>query len=649
MSKVVQPDAGALAGASVPETLREVVEGRFVFRASLPISDCSRYGDGRWTWYGSSNPRLNRYHESELTIDWEELRNSLGMSSEIVEDLKKYAFLRYTLSKVVFPHTQKNAHPVSITGEVTTLANFLSHIIHCVLEDTLIRIESLSEIEVDDLKEALSTYPKKATDRLRNSLRHLASESLSKHLSCGRLLWNEYDIETIEWNVKEREHYQRLPEEAFRLLSNSATADVKQFLTAIGIEPQDTTEIGRGENLYLSSFPNFGKLFNKYADLRVAVKEKRDGAVSQYTVWAQSMKGVAGRLSRLVERARMAAHVIVTAYTGARISELGSFRRGCLRRRGDLWVLGGTLVKGQDINAPADKDEWVAIPIVRDAVTVLEEVGRPAGATYLFHGSRVHGGTQSPMSSVHLSRRRLTPYLRLVDREKKWKHLRPHAHQFRNSIVFEMRRAGLGIPFITFQLKHLFNELENKINNTTLLYGGISSEAAQRLIEEANLEYLRAIYHPDSPVAGGGAEEHKRRRAAYFQATVVPGVQVDAVLRQLAREGMMPMTDVGLAYCGGKTKIDVGGVKEDPPCIGSLACNPVRCKNAIITLQKLPLWQRSRAVNRERSQDPAFGYAKPVFVAAAEEADGVCKVFEGVGEDAVVRFLEKKKRRKGGE
>ena len=610
------------------------------------ISDRSRYSDDAWSWYDPSNPRLAHYHKSKLRIDWTKLLTHLDLSPEIIEDLKKYAFLRYAHSKVVFPRTKKNAHPASVCQEINTLAKFLSHLRKHMFGDGYLQINALSEVETSDIENALSTYPRKNAGFLRFILQNLASERLNKYLGCGQLRWNEHDVAAFEWNIKEREHYQRLPDGAFRLLSNAATADVKQFLTAIGAETQDTTGIGHGDNLYLSAFGNFREFFNDYLRFCVALKREKDGAVrSKYVMWVRSLGEDVGRLAKLVDRARMAAQVIVVMYTGARSSELSSFKTDCLRRRGDAWVMVGTLYKQQDIHAPVDQDEWVAIPIVRDAVRLLEEVGRAAGSDYLFHGSCVQGAEPKRMDSSHLCKHRLTPYLRLVDVAKRWEHLRPHTHQFRNSLVFEMRKAGLGIPFITHQLKHLFNELEGKANNTTLIYGGIGSEAAHMAVEEANLEAIREIYHPDAPVAGGGAEEHKRRRAAYFQGMTAH--EVDKVLLILAREHAMPMTDVGLAYCGGKKKIEeIDGTLTDPPCIGGLRCNPFRCKQGIITLHKRPVWKTMAVQNRHRAQDPEFAYAKAELEEAANEAEAVVRSFD---DDAVVRFLDGQKRRKDGE
>lgn len=636
MSTDIQPNAERLKNAADIGALREVAEGRFIFQPTLRISDISRYGEKVWRWYNASNPRLAQYTEPELTLDWEHILTQLDLPLEIVEDLKRYTFLRYSHSKIIFPRTKRNAHPATVTLEVKTVVRFLSHLRKHMLSDGGILINSLNEIGVGDIDDALSTYPMKATSCLRAVLRNFASERLREHLCSGQLRWNENDIATLEWDIKEREHYQRLPEDAFRLLSNAATADVKQFLNAVGIEAEDMTDIGQGDNLYLSSFGNFKDFFYEYVGFRVALKRKGNNADrSKYVRWVESLGNAVRRLSKLVERARMAAQIIVVMYTGARISELKFFKTDCLRRKGDVWVITGTLLKGESIHAPVGQDDWVAIPIVRDAIRVLQEVSRAAGSHYLLHGSRVKGDEQTPMSSHHLSKDRIMPYLRLIDTEKRWWHLRPSAHRFRNSIVFEMRKAGLGLPYITYQLKHMFNELEGKTNNTTLIYGGIGSEAAERVVEQANVEFIREIYRPDSPVAGGGAEELRRRRAAYFQGMTAQ--EIDEELLRLARENAMPLTDVGLGFCRGKKKIEeVGGGLTDPPCIGGLNCNPFRCKNGYVPPSKKPVWKAAATANWRRAEDPEFSYARPVLVAAATE------------QDAVVRLLDDLKRRKNG-
>jgi hypothetical protein len=264
---------------------------------------------------------------------------------------------------------------------------------------------------------------------------------------------------------------------------------------------------------------------------------------------------------------------------------------------------------------------------------VLEETGSLANSPYLFHGNYVVAKYHRRMTSRQLSKR-LTSYLRLVDNQGKWSKVNLHAHQFRNSLAFELRKAGLSLPFITFQLKHLYYAVEHRINNTTIGYGTIASGATQKAITDANMEALREIFHPAAALAGGGAEQHKKRCAAYFEGMALHGFNVEDILHHLANQGGIPLTDVGLAFCQGKTKVEIDGIETEPPCINQLLCNPIRCPNGVIPEHKAIVWEKVMNENRQRANDPEFAFARSYLEESANEAE------------AVVRFLQGQKRRK---
>lgn len=615
-----------ITGEQTPDILRELLEGYFAFRPELPVTNNSRYGDDMWDWQDPSNPRLRIYTTYNLTIGWLKLKAEFDLSDEIVADLKKFAFLRVHYSPQIFPTSKKNAKPSTITQEIRSIAAFVSHLRNKMSVDGQHLINNLSDIEVEDLKEALSTWSGNH-EVPRCVLKFLGSPALGNILSCGAVKWNIQDVNTLKWNIVRGEPCERLPSELFRLLSDSATSDVKHFLQALEIKQADSTQISDGENVYLSTREDFKELFEEYRRARIALRQDPDGngMNTYYRIKrAQSAHGMR-LVADLVERARKAAMLIITMYTAGRLSEVTLLNPGCLRREGEQWVILGTLIKHEDLNKPVNQDKWVAIPIMRDAVRVLEEICPLTGSEYLFHGVRKHPNHKA-MTSQNLAAR-LTSYLRLIDTRQRWKKWSLHPQQFRSSLVFELRKAGLGLPFITFQLKHAYYAMNYRINNVTLGYGGIGQEACLKEIHSANYEALRDVYHPDSPVAGGGADEHRKRRAAYFQGTALHGVNPDEVLQQLAKIGGIPMTDVGPALCLGQRKVVIDGVKTDPPCIGSLRCNPVRCPNGIIPDYKVPLWERIAAENRKRAEEPEFSHARNYLVEAAEEAEKVLEFF----------------------
>lgn len=446
----------------------------------------------------------------------------------------------------------------------------------------------------------------------------------------GAIKWNAFDIDTLPWKKKQRVHYQRLPDGLFLLLSNSATIDIKQFLSALDIKSCDTSPVEYSENKILQKFSNFVQIFNEY----INYKRSTDGIKSsiedgnQAGPWSKKKIAEMRQVSKLVKRAKYAAQAIIMIYTGARVSELLGFKVGCLDFKDERWIIRGTVVKGKDITAPIDRDEWLAIPIVCDAVRVLEQTALIFGSKFLFHAFHKTKAQDNFFSASRVAQT-VNEYISMIDIEGVWKDVFISPQQFRNSLVFEMRKARLGLPYITHQLKHATRDFERYfINPVTLVYGGLQEDAVSRAITDANEIVLRDLYHPDSPITGGGAEKHMKRRTAYFQGIVSQSKTIDEFLRAEALENMMPLTDVGLGYCQGRIKVVIDGIKTDPPCIGELRCNPIRCPNAVIPEHKIPAWKKSLAENRQRLADPAFFYAHEYHAEAIAEAESVIKFYQ---------------------
>lgn len=609
----------------IKEELQTIIEVGLDFKESLPISKKSVFGSEIWDWDDESNPRLKGYCISQIKINWSSLIERHDLTFQMIEDLKKYAFLRLNYSTFVFPKSQKNAHPATIVNEVTAAARFFSHLRKELSVGDQSVINHLSDIEVQDLRFCLATYPVH-TSTLMAVLTNFGSRVFNKNLGSGSLKWNPEDISTLPWREGRRAPYERIPDKLFCLLSKNATADVKQFLEAFGIELHDRTEKEYEANRFLQAFPDFATIFDRFINYANASDHKNGKFYYEKLVRNMDESIDAKELLDLIDRARIAAQIIIMMYTGARKSELVAFKVNCLHQKEDIWVMVGTVVKGQNISAAVEKDEWVAVPIVRDAVRVLEQTAKINNSKLLFQELYTLNNSIFSITSTVISNN-IKLYIGLIDDKKEWENVNIHAHRFRNSLIFEMRKAGLGLPFITYQLKHAYNSLNYSINNSSIEYGGIKSTAVEKAIDDANLMALREIYHPDSPIAGGGAEIIKERRAAYFQGMVHLGMTIDDILLHLAREGAMPLTDVGLAYCQGKTKIMKDGIKTDPPCIGSLRCNPVSCSNAVVTKHKLPMWKRALSENNKRIQDPAFAYAHHELLGAAEEIKSVIDSF----------------------
>lgn len=449
------------------------------------VSKRSRYRDIVWTWVDPSNPRLGCYREQDLTINWEKaIHRNLTVS--IIEGLKKFAFFRYACSRTIFLGTNGNAHPSAVVAEINVLVNFLSHLRRKIVSSGVCLINDLSDISISDLEIALESYPLTRNYKLKSVLIKLGSEEFSRNFGAGRMKWNKSDIDVLwRWRSSQKSQPQRLPDEIFSALSIAAAKDVKCFLYALEISCHDTSSFDYLDNPYIKAVSNFKVFFEEY------VKYKHDPEMKgfSYRKWKIEWGDQLEFLCDLIERARIAAQIIIMLYTGARISEFTGFRRGCLICKGDYWVILGTLVKGRDENTPVGRDEWVAIAIVRDAVHVLEQTAKLSASEFLFHGSRVSKKTNVQMDSSRIVTR-INKYIGLIDAERNSNGKMFYPSQFRNSFVYQLQNSGLDVSCISQQLKHSYDPFGHSISDTTLHYGSLGDEAVVNAVVRAN-QYSR--------------------------------------------------------------------------------------------------------------------------------------------------------------
>ena len=216
----------------------------------------------------------------------------------------------------------------------------------------------------------------------------------------------------------------------------------------------------------------------------------------------------------------------------------------------------------------------------------------------------------------------LNLYLRKIDSTQRWKDWKINPHQLRHSIAHQLARADVGLLYISHHLKHLHSALNALPSKTTLTYGNIGELAFARAQHagDARVEAAQALYDPESPVAGGGAEEFRKRRKAYFEGMAAAGRTKEEVLKELARDSI-PFASVGLGYCGGRREmLKKDGTKELPPCLGSLQCQPKHCKQAIITKAHAHHWKRVLVQNTELALDERLVHARDLHLQAAKDA-----------------------------
>ncbi len=607
------------------EDQQALVSGQFEFDPDLPVTPRSRFQDSQWNWFDRNNPRFKVLPERKLRIDWPEVdrgRLDTGLTAkktakslrsgilllptEIVEDLKRAFYIIILFPSLVRGKRKRVKKPITIVAEIRQCINFISHVYQEKLKGVSRNVTvKLSDITVTDIQKAIATYPYRLAE-MKAVLVLLASEIVQVNLKHGRLQCTTQDIKRLRWpKKKEDEPLLSLPDGLFALLSNSSADLIHQFHLLLGNTTREIPTKSAKSNLTKRNWPAFPQIFESYLERRQIVRVKGRKWAANHTRKFVKTFGFEPRiLSQFLIDVRVAAFQIILLYTGMRYSELASLRRDCLITRNGITLLKSTLIKRQPSNLPIDLDEWVAIPIVEDAVHALKVMSRCTFNRFLvsnFDTVRV-GGDESPLSLKGLTWC-LNVYLNKVDELGIWKHWELTPHQYKHGLAYQLAQADVGLPYITRQLKHyhsLLSERSYKINPTTTVYGMqrqriVANATGMRAFQAARVKMANDLYGEGRRFAGGGAALHVKRTEAFFKGIGLEGKAREKYIAKLSESGGNEIR-TGVGYCL-RNHVDPQKLKEAaPPCIGDLNCNPHTCVHSVV-----PEGRRADVIARYRN------------------------------------------------
>ncbi|MEF1280571.1 hypothetical protein QTO05_15730 [Vibrio fortis] len=375
---------------------------------------------------------------------------------------------------------------------------------------------------------------------------------------------------------------------------------------------------------------NNGKLFS------VRMQERR--------YWYNSLRPVASRseIKRYLHVIQGAALFMFLAFTGMRASELKFIKlnnweyvTGVKDGRivNDIPRIKSRVSKGQDESHGLFNEKWVLIPAVVDALVCLEYLATISQNDYVysvFHSTVREGKRHTSAPTNRGLHEILMEFLKPITK------LKPTVQTMRDTLAYQMFRIDLGLPFISYQLKHLVNLVDKEtsigtVSDVTLGYGDIGQMLTKngRIRRQVEIEKIESNYDPDGVFYGGKGTEHKSRMIKLFQGYIEEGYSKNEVFEALAKQGV-GLIDVGGALCYGDRSEEY-----DPtlPCVGSLRCNPVRCKNAVISKAHLPRWKEIYLSNKSLIDNGIVGDNKSAIFEAMLEAEEVIKFIEKNGED----------------
>ncbi|WP_418135102.1 hypothetical protein [Psychromonas sp. GE-S-Ul-11] len=254
--------------------------------------------------------------------------------------------------------------------------------------------------------------------------------------------------------------------------------------------------------------------------------------------------------------------------------------------------------KGRDNRWNLFNDRWVAIPIMIDAIKVVELIGgKVFQNTYVFGNIFTLKPDEINTPMTALSQAIKNGFQAFTGRSPDDINSKLNGYVFRHSLAHQMYRADVGLPVISYQLKHVVSITDalarkGKVSQTTLGYGGIANQLTTvdskslNLRHIAELEAVKANFDPHGKYMGGKAEEHLSKIKKFFNGCMEAGYTEEEIYEAMVEQGLA-IINVGSGYCfGGVEDFD-----ETLPCIGSLRCNPNRCRNAIVTKANAPKWR----------------------------------------------------------
>lgn len=596
------------------------------------------FGDDSWRFHDPENQRLAYYGPASLTIFWNGDTNVAysALPQATIQAVKLFAFLYLHVPATVTRQRrgQSQNHPATVCATIKQLLGFLTHVYEKAMLDggSLSPVESLHDISLKHLRESLKDWDSGRGSDLRRTLIYLASPVVQKACEGFAPRWSAADIRSLDFKPDgTRDDYARVfPNQLFRLISNTASADVAGFLRFVG-----ETSASKADGIIPPFFEHLDGegIFLAYTDYRARQADCRcygDGGAYGEGMEAkrrclERLGATPGQVLTYIRRVQEAACSLIAVYTGARYSDLTGFKKGCLQRIRGMWFLVGTLIKHEALNKPIDQDLWPAIPAMRDALRCLELFTAFTRNHFLIAGLSTVDEGYSRAYSPNGFTQALARYVGRIDEDGVWSEIQISPHRCRHTLSHQLARADLGLPFIAHQLKHLHSALRSVPPQVTLMYGGIADLKFERAIQAPALHYelAKSLYDPDSALAGGGSEEFSQRRKQYFEGMQAAGMTKDDIIRGLAGKAI-PFSSVGMGYCLGRREImNKDGSKQKPACIGSLQCSPETCPNALITKEHAPLWKKVEMQNIEMAEHPEMQHARVELTEKANRAKAV--------------------------
>ncbi|MDR7296337.1 hypothetical protein J2X16_001676 [Pelomonas aquatica] len=568
-------------------SLENIMAGGAIFAPDSPIW-LARFADPVWPFLVKGDPLFRG--DAESSIAWADFIHGRGytygglnsllkaqytycLTDEIVADLKIAAAIYSKFPKLIkHAKTGKNGiDPQTVKARIDELAKVFSSAIVISQARYGRVITKLSDISIGLLKEAIAQYPGRG-GALKRALKLISDVAVQRNLSAP-LKWQLIDIEkgSISWpKTNVGPGIATLTDLHFLFIQDQCIQHILRFKAMMGM-PVHCVDVSRK--------PGWGGDIDLKARGE-AVDAYLKGDVQDRVLFERF--GIGQRdLEVFICDAQNAAILLILLLTGMRDSETRFLFDDALEFDKGYWFLKSKVIKGRPKSAPV-AEGWLAVDITRDAFDVLKYFCSITGNRYLFSSPFkrfAESGLGYAFGSLNT---KLGRFLKRIDVEGTYADWQFSMHQCRETLVFQLAKQQVGLPFISIQLKHFHSRFFNMPNEVTAGYGNYRKALMLSVtgrMADARESALQDLYGEDAKFAGGGGEAHKARIDAFFAGKGYFGAARVRYIKNLANSGIK-VQPTSIGSCSKNFALPV--TDKEPPCYGDFECDP-DCDSHVIT------------------------------------------------------------------
>lgn len=645
-----------------------------------PVSKMSKFSDYVWDFNDDYPNAARNVKGAKLRIDFSKYKN---IPQFVLTEIKIIFELALLNNSIFRPkRIGKKSHAKGIIKANSLIPifknglEFVNEIFKQTIHDlgydfVKVKIKTLSDLIPTHYHKAAANYKRVNNRELHIFFEYLRSPASLKYVFDKPIVYVE--LNSLKWNkltnTSKVKKEQVLPDLAFEYLSKISSFIIVDFLNTIG-KIEKISDINCLERFKTSSYISWAnevkinkEILNGYISVRLRTKGYSSSFVKSLINpydWMQNQNGkILGstslrnilikrgyELDKLREYFNLVSYsciYLVGQYTGMRPSELSEVRVqncSCLIKDNGVWLIKSTLKKHKDeINTGLFDDRWVAIPIVRDAILAASYIAKIKVSPYLVSNVDTVNPDNSAlsMSSTGITHQ-MNIFIRRLLGESTANQIKFNPYMLRHTLAYQLFRAEVGLPLISFQLKHFVDSITKftsigATSSVTLGYGEIGemlSKDGNRIGNKtfrrlAELDAIKTAHNPNGVYYGGKADDHKQQLIETFQGYMAEGYTEEEIYEAMVDQGVaIVFVGQGLCYGNRQEVYD-----SSLPCIGSLRCNPARCKQAIVTNKHAPKWREVYILNKANLNKPEYSHNREQIMAAMNEAK---MVLENLGE-----------------